>query len=360
VILACNSPNVFVKHSEYKEGRAMEQILGVAIGIVLVCLLLSIIASHVCELSAAFTAKRAVALEKAICKMVGDPAVYEKFVSHPLIETISFEPAKLLGIRISSVRNPRPTYIASPLFTRVLLVSLAEIHNLPSTDVTAIVASLPPNSALRLKLGAIILGIEHDSAACVSAVEQWYDGTMDRVNGLYKRHTQSWLLALGLVLAMAFNANLFTMTQRLWTSKDARDAVTATAQMYSCKDGQHCTLPSYEQARSEIQTRLGDELPIGYDWHYVERYWKAKGDPEHRGIKPVAAHWAFNLAGWLLTGIAVSLGAPFWFDMLNKLINMRLVGQKPEKATPVTADRGQAVVAAVSVPVQSPDDTAGN
>ncbi|WP_158751186.1 hypothetical protein [Acidobacterium sp. S8] len=341
----------------------MDQILGVAIGIVLVCLLLSIIASHVCEMAAAFTAKRAVALEKAICKMVGDPAVYEKFVSHPLIETISFEPAKLLGIRISSTTKPRPTYIASPLFTRVLLVSLAEMQNLPSTDVTAIVASLPANSPLKQKLGAIILGIEHDSVACVSAVEQWYDGTMDRVNGLYKRHTQSWLLALGLVLAIMCNANLFTITQKLWTSKDARDAVTATAQMYSCKDGQHCGLPSYETARSDIQKRLGDELPVGYDWDYVQRYWKAKADPDHAGAKQIAIHWGFNLGGWLLTAIAVSLGAPFWFDMLNKLINMRLVGQKPEKATAVPASggidsSGATIVAAptVDVSVQAPDD----
>lgn len=343
----------------------MEQIGGVAIGIVLVCLLLSIIASHICEMAAAFTAKRAAALEKAILKMIGDPAIYEKFVSHPLIETISFEPAKLLGLRFSSLKNPRPTYIASPLFTRVLLVSLAEIHNLPSTDVPAIVASLPANSALRQKLGAIILGIEHDSAACLSAIDQWYDGTMDRVNGLYKRHTQSWLLALGLVLAIMCNANLFTITQKLWTSKDARDAITATAQMYSCKDGQPCALPGYETARSEIQKKLGDQLPVGYDWEYVKRYWRAGADLEHGGAKHIAIHWLFNLGGWLLTAIAVSLGAPFWFDMLNKLINLRLVGQKPEKAPPFDARKaldasgtaiGTAPAAAVAV---KPGDPAG-
>ena len=337
----------------------MEQIGGVAVGIVLVCLLLSIIASHICELGAAFTAKRAVALEKAILKMIGDPDLYAKFVSHPLIETISFEPAKLLGLRFSSLKNPRPTYIASPLFTRVLLVSLAEMQNLPSTDVTAIVASLPASSKLRQKLGAIILGIEHDSAACLSAIDQWYDGTMERVNGLYKRHTQSWLLALGLVLAIVCNANLFTITQKLWTSKDARDAVTATAQMYSCKGGEPCALPSYETARSEIQKKLGDELPVGYDWDYVKRYWRAGANPEKGSIKHIASHWLFNLGGWLLTAIAVSLGAPFWFDMLNKLINLRLVGQKPDKAPPFDARKLQdAAAPTVAVTVDAPDDPA--
>jgi hypothetical protein len=339
--------------------KGMEQILGVAIGVVLVCLLLSIIASQVLEIMAAFTAKRAIALEMAILKMVGDPGLYQKFASHPLIETISFEPAKLFGFSLARAAKPRPTYIASPLFTRVLLVSVAEMHNLPSTDVTAIVASLPPDSALRQKLGAIILGIEHDRAACVSAVEQWYDGTMDRVNGAYKRHTQTWLIALGMALAVVFNANLFLVTQRLWTSKDARDAVTATAQMYACKGDQPCKLPDYETARSEIQSKLGDQLPLGYDWRYVQHYWQTGADPEHGGARTIAGHWIFNFAGWLVTAIAVSLGAPFWFDLLNKLVNLRLAGLKPDKATPVPASGGTAVVAAaaVSLPVP-PDDSA--
>ena len=336
----------------------MQQILGVSIGVVLVCLLLSIIASHIREMAAAFTAKRAIELENAILRMVGDPAIYEKFKSHPLIETISFQPAKLLGMSFSRSTKPRPTYIASPLFTRVLLVSLAEIHNQPSTDIPALVASLPDGSALKQRLGAIILGIEHDSAACVSAVEQWYDGTMDRINGLYKRHTQTWLLVLGMVLAVIFNANLFLITQRLWTSQDARDAVTATAQMYSCKGDQPCPLPDYQTARNDIQSRLGAELPLGYDWKYVGDYWRSGADPEHRGTAAIAGHWAFNLVGWIFTAIAVSLGAPFWFDLLNKLVNLRLAGVRPEKATPVPAATPQTLVAAaaVTVPAQQPAD----
>jgi hypothetical protein len=74
----------------------------------------------------------------------------------------------------------------------------------------------------------------------------------------------------------------------------------------------------------------------------------------------VAGHWAFNFIGWLLMAIAVSLGAPFWFDLLNKLVNLRLAGVKPDKATPVLASGGTAVVAAaeISVPDQTTDTTA--
>ena len=41
---------------------------------------------------------------------------------------------------------------------------------------------------------------------------------------------------------------------------------------------------------------------------------------------------AVKIVGILLTTIAVSLGAPFWFDMLNKLVNLRSTGVKPKKS----------------------------
>jgi hypothetical protein len=39
----------------------------------------------------------------------------------------------------------------------------------------------------------------------------------------------------------------------------------------------------------------------------------------------------FHLGGWLLTIVAASLGAPFWFDLLNKFINIRSTGKAPEE-----------------------------
>ena len=41
--------------------------------------------------------------------------------------------------------------------------------------------------------------------------------------------------------------------------------------------------------------------------------------------------WLRKVAGWLLTAFAVSLGAPFWFDLLNRFINLRVSGKAPEE-----------------------------
>jgi hypothetical protein len=51
---------------------------------------------------------------------------------------------------------------------------------------------------------------------------------------------------------------------------------------------------------------------------------------------------ATHAIGWLLTIVAVSLGAPFWFDLLQRLINIRGSGTKPDPKTGQRAEgKGQ-------------------
>jgi hypothetical protein len=41
---------------------------------------------------------------------------------------------------------------------------------------------------------------------------------------------------------------------------------------------------------------------------------------------------ATHLLGWLITAFAVSLGAPFWFDLLNKIMVIRSTVKPREKS----------------------------
>ena len=43
-----------------------------------------------------------------------------------------------------------------------------------------------------------------------------------------------------------------------------------------------------------------------------------------------AGEWLVKILGWLVTGLAISLGAPFWFDLLNRLVDLRGAGKRPE------------------------------
>jgi hypothetical protein len=379
----------------------MQQVLGVAIGVVLVCLLLSIFASHIQEIGVTFTARRAATLEQALRAMLGDNALCQKFYEHPLIQNISFPASRFLWIRSKASVTARPTYVASKLFSRVLAAVIADVHmptgnagaaapasalqpapalqtaqgaTIREVDVTAsatdagkaggtgqqmqtVVASakvqpaaapnfaklidaLPAGTPLKQRLETIVLGIEHDANTCNLAIEEWYDGTMERVNGLYKRDTQWILMGLGMLLAILCNANLFSVTAMLWKSQAARDQVAAVSQLYVCPAGSTCSvndMDHYRQARDSVANDL-DTVPIGWKLSNTKLYWAKvfHGDKtmvaagEH--LRWIAGDWSYKFFGWLLTAIAVSLGAPFWFDMLNKIVNMRMAGVKPATA----------------------------
>jgi hypothetical protein len=68
-------------------------------------------------------------------------------------------------------------------------------------------------------------------------------------------------------------------------------------------------------------------------WHFLKGVWQ-------------------NLAGLLITAIALSLGAPFWFGILNKLVSIRSVGVKPEEKTPPT--KADSVTVTTDAPVIAP------
>jgi hypothetical protein len=54
--------------------------------------------------------------------------------------------------------------------------------------------------------------------------------------------------------------------------------------------------------------------------------------------------WLAALAGWLVTALAASLGAPFWFDTLNRIIDIRANGRAPEEKD-TTAKKRKAAAA---------------
>jgi hypothetical protein len=312
----------------------VDRILGVAIGLATVCLLFSVLASHLQELWASFSARRAAALEIALSQMLSEPLVTSSFFAHPLVQSISFSPTRGPIFRRSAPDQPRPTYIASDLFSKVLQSVLAVVHGVQGADLPTVIARMP-ESRLKQRLETVILGVEGDAKACNAALEKWYDDTMERINGLYKRNTQVVLFILGLFLAVAFNVNILKVSATLWSSSAARDEVTAVAQLYGCKDLDSCKSAEYQSVREQLEKNL-KSLPLGYGDGGLIVYWQGiKDEP----MRQLSGEIAFSVGGWLLMAIAISLGAPFWFDLVNKLINVRMVGQKPPSGKDTSAAR---------------------
>jgi hypothetical protein len=89
------------------------------------------------------------------------------------------------------------------------------------------------------------------------------------------------------------------------------------------------TIANLEDTIEKLETRVQDATSllteIGYPIGWTME--KPVGEGEF-------FDWLVAIIGWLITGLAVSLGAPFWFDMLKTFVNVRGAGQKPPETKP--------------------------
>jgi len=132
-------------------------------------------------------------------------------------------------------------------------------------------------------------------------VADWFDASMERVAGAYKRQTQLTCFLLALLIAGLFNIDSIHLFGSLWQHPALAEEVRS--------------IP----AGSDVAEALKGlkELPIG---------WESFPPSLDRSLFPV-------LVGWLITASSALFGAPFWFDLLQRLIQLRGTGAKPEHDT---------------------------
>jgi hypothetical protein len=191
-------------------------------------------------------------------------------------------------------------------------------------------------------------------AAARRTVEQWFDDAMDRASGWYKRSTQLWLGIVGFALACALNVDTITVATALWRDPTLRQNAVEQAQKYQLTStGEGAPLSSAEevgQAIRELNAQLRQELqlPIGWQTEFLDlpddkfcalvpiRTGDVWGIPSAQGCLQLteagsnrSAGPLAKLLGLIFTAIAVSQGAPFWFDLIGKLSNPRGTGAVP-------------------------------
>ena len=193
-----------------------------------------------------------------------------------------------------------------------------------------------PDSNIRDILLAQIGHAQGDVTAIRDGVAQWFDDAMDRVSGVYKRYLKYISLIIGIGLAVAFNADSLTVASALWQDKGLRAEMVELAKTELAKpapqpapgaapaDELKLLHDNYARATAELKP-----MPIG---------WTAAAEPQIADDLGKGQYglvfWLLllHLPGWLISGLAISLGAPFWFDILSKLMNVRGAGDKPDKA----------------------------
>jgi len=248
-----------------------------------------------------------------------------------------------------------PSYIPSRTFAAALLDILPkqekkkEQETVPQTVPNlrqAVIAC--GNDRLKGALLPLINAAGDDLEKAQQNIEKWFDDTMDRVGGWFKRNAKRWLLGVGLVVCIALNADTFMVGKILWQDPERLAALVTAAQKQADKGEQVIKQKDLDKLWEEINKKTS-QLPIGW------MPWKKDKDKdkedlrqgpveikrnENGNLQGIETHfwdWGlgaiiFKLLGLISTALAISLGAPFWTDLLNSFVNLRRGGKKPLKA----------------------------
>jgi hypothetical protein len=293
-------------------------VLEVAIGMALLYLLMAIFCTVTNEWIAGVLNTRATMLAQGLkqmldCQPAPVPAqntnpitMIQKFYSHPLITGLMH-------------KGKHPSYMPARSFASVVIDLVTPQHpgSITFEQLENGINALPEGDVKRTLL-ALIQNANHDLDQAQKAIEGWFNDTMDRVSGWYKRRTQLWIFLLAAVITVGLNADTLQAARKLWIEPTLRSTVVenARSQAASPPAGANAVANAQPAAsgRTVTDTQLG-QLGQLVGWQAV--------------VDWSALAWLERLVGWVLTICAVSLGAPFWFDTLNRIVNIRAAGKNP-------------------------------
>jgi hypothetical protein len=294
--------------------------LEVLIGLIFVYLLLAIICTTLNEWIAGIFKTRAGTLKHAIVQLLDQQGgtqdsadrnwFLQQFYAHPLIEGMS---------------GPRKTELPAYLSARTFATAVMDIATpqkpgvITFADLETGINNLPAGD-VKTTLLAVIQTSNNNLLQAQKNIEAWFNDTMDRVSGWYKRTTQIWTVVIAAVLVLCANADTLQIARTLWTDPTLRaelveQAKSRAAQTPAPAGGNVPSAANQPATQGEL-----DELGQVVGWSHQP--------PATKG------QWADHILGWILSIVAVSLGAPFWFDLLNKFMRIRNGGDAPEETTP--------------------------
>jgi hypothetical protein len=333
------------------------QILDVVIGMIFVFLLLSLICSALNEIIEAKLKNRAKNLELGIRTILGNDKLAAEFWDHGLInglfkngEKPSYIPSRTFALALmNTVAPPAGDPGANPL--QVFREAILKTKKSETSD--ELVPQVPDK--IREALLTLVDDAQGDIDKLRTNIENWYDDSMDRVSGWYKRRVHKIIVLLGLGLAIAMNADSAYIARSLANDAALRSSLVSAAQAFAQNEkpadqkppsqpgaaipataGATNTQASAEPGSVQFQDNLDRikklGLPMGWNNETSDPHLKWPGLKLWQPGVPAA--WAaqirFHWLGWILTALAISLGAPFWFDLLSKFITIRST-MKPEK-----------------------------
>lgn len=292
------------------------EMLDVLIGLMTVYFMFGIACTSIVEAISAGTGFRSKNLEAALNELFsGELAPNTQFVTqffdHPLIQSLSKGNAG------------RPSYIPSAIVGQVvqaLVIGRSAMSTL-SARVNALPGSVEDN---RIKgvLDTLVMQTGNDTDKFRKAVEAQFDAAMDRASGWYKRRTQTITLIVAAFLVSSANVDTINLATLLAANPVAREQMLVITEQYTRESPHRVSndpgsppVDPAEKARTDFNQAMSAVQSVGFSL----------------GWKTLPIGWGYltKAIGLLITIFAVSLGGPFWFDILQRVMQIRSTGPKP-------------------------------
>jgi hypothetical protein len=296
--------------------------IDVTIGLILMYLVLSLICTTINELIANAFSIRAKTLRSGLERLIDDKRLLSQFNDHGLID----------GLR-TMLKGDHPSYLSSSTFAAAILDSLDPIKPLPDlASVQNALKALPPSNIKDALQGAMTSGVK-DIETLRGNVASWFDQMMDRLSGIFKRYMQWISFGVGLAVAVSLNADSTTVAIALWTDNALRTQIADAATEALSKTGSGDTKTQLEDLGAQIERVRAQLRPLPIGWSDVP------ARPDHNWLQTWSGRGQ-KLFGWLITAFAIMLGAPFWFDLLGRFVQLRGAGEKPKEAASSNKPQG--------------------
>ena len=339
----------------------LDAILEVAIGLVMMWLILSVATMEIQNWLTQVMNVRAKFLEESLLEMFkGEQTLVDQFYNHPAIKEL-FQKDRKGNLK-------KPTWIPSETFSRVAMELLVAASKQKASvapgavsfgamaDGVQQVKALNPE--LEELMDHLFPGLNQTDAVSFGLedvqeklkqyqenVETWFDHNMGKLSGWYKENAMTLAFFIGLGLALIFNVDTINITQRLWREPTIRQALVAQADTYELEEG----VANITEVRGYF-----DSLAMPLGWTSVPAYdasickqlisFTAEGSiayrtgNECRVLANIPRYndiwgWIIKVLGFVISAFAARQGAPFWFDLLKRLVSLRSTTQtKKEEA----------------------------
>lgn len=158
---------------------------------------------------------------------------------------------------------------------------------------------------------------EESLSGVKKTIEEWYDNAMEQTSKWYRQKARVIIFVIAILLSFGLNIDTFTIAKTLYLDNTIRSTVLSTAE--DLANDKSVIDPSGTPSESTASLKkemVKLHLPIGWDVNHTN-------DIDPRGLPNSTYDWMIKLVGLFITAVAVSMGAPFWLDVLKKGLQMK-------------------------------------